>query len=260
MSQTKFLGYDEELSRRLGRHGTGPEVTIDAVGHCELPKGMTSVPDDAFHHWDGALIGCKALTSISIPSSVIAIERNAFCDCSALRSITIPTSVTAIGGSAFARCCSLRSVTIPSSVMAIERDAFAGCTKLRAISIPPSVTEIRMHTFCNCYSLRSVSIPPVVTAIEQYAFYGCDLLRSVTIPTTATVSLDAFPDTTTVNRLAPAVMKARANMLFLGQGVLAYKRCRPALLTWLERTQLRLGAYAADGAACMRDREAYEAD
>ena len=51
-------------------NGKGAEVTIDANGHCELPAAMMSVPRDAFWHWDGHRKGCKALKSISIPSSV----------------------------------------------------------------------------------------------------------------------------------------------------------------------------------------------
>ena len=41
---------------------------------------------------------------------------------------------------------------------------------------------------------------------------------------------------------------------------LAYKRCRPGLLLWLERAQTRLGSYGPDGAARQRDREAFEGD
>ena len=39
---------------------------------------------------------------------------------------------------------------------------------------------------------------------------------------------------------------------------LAYKRCRPGILLWLERAQTRLGSYGPDGAARQRDREAFE--
>ena len=42
--------------------------------------------------------------------------------------------------------------------------------------------------------------------------------------------------------------------------VLAYKRCRPGLLGWLERAQIRLDAYGPDGAARQRDREEFEGD
>ena len=67
------------------------EVTIDAKGHCELPAGMTSVPMAAFSHWDGYWEGCKALKSISIPSSVTKIEYAACSDCSSTPPLTPPS-------------------------------------------------------------------------------------------------------------------------------------------------------------------------
>ena len=42
--------------------------------------------------------------------------------------------------------------------------------------------------------------------------------------------------------------------------VLAYKRCRPLLYSWLERAQTRLGSYGPDGAARQRDLEEFEGD
>ena len=114
MSQTKKLGVDED----------GPEVTIDANGHCELPAGMTSVPVEAFSDWDGRYEGCTALKSIGIPSSV-----------------------TAIGMAAFDRCISLEAVSIPPSVTAIEQCTFIACFSIRAVGIPTSVTSIGEGAF-----------------------------------------------------------------------------------------------------------------
>ena len=41
---------------------------------------------------------------------------------------------------------------------------------------------------------------------------------------------------------------------------LAYKRCRPGLVLWLERANIRLGSYGPDGAARQRDLEEFEGD
>ena len=79
MSQTKKLSNSDY------------EVTIDANGHCELPAGMTSVPAQAFWHWDGGGKGCKALKSISIPSSVTKIEYAACSDCSSTPPLAPPS-------------------------------------------------------------------------------------------------------------------------------------------------------------------------
>jgi len=61
----------------------------------------------------------RIMTSVSIPSSVIWIGRNAFSRCLRLNSATIPSNVTTIGNSAFYGCTALTGVTIPSSVTTI---------------------------------------------------------------------------------------------------------------------------------------------
>ena len=45
--------------------------------------------------------GCRGLTSVTIPNSVVSIEDEAFYGCSSLTSVTIPNSVTSIGYEAF---------------------------------------------------------------------------------------------------------------------------------------------------------------
>ena len=58
----------------------------------------------------GAFANCTALTSLSIPDSVIAIGNSAFTGCTGLTSLTLPGSVAAIGDSAFANCTQLEAV------------------------------------------------------------------------------------------------------------------------------------------------------
>ena len=63
------------------------------------------------------------LISVSLPSSILSINRSAFSLCTSLISITIPNSVTSIGNRAFEGCCGLTSITIPNSVTSIGSSA-----------------------------------------------------------------------------------------------------------------------------------------
>ena len=146
---------------------------VDANGHCELPAGMTHVPDRYFYNFDGTGEGCKALKSLNVPSSVVSIGERAFYSCSSLRFVSIPTSVTRIGERAFALCSLL--------------DAVSFCSPSRAPSRPS------------------------LTQIETYAFRHSPL-ASVIVPSTALLAPLAFHPDTSVTRRRPERMVTAAKV------------------------------------------------
>jgi hypothetical protein len=170
---------------------------------------VTEIGDFAFFY-------CKELTSVTIPSGVKALGKDAFGSCDLLASIKIPNSVTSIGDYAFRGDISLTSVILPNGVKSIGEHAFTGCTALSTVTIPQTVTSIGANafykcksltsaiipngvtsiedgTFYNCVKLTSVTLPDDITSIGANAFYGCELLNSVTIPTaTKTIGENAF--------------------------------------------------------------------
>ena len=144
-------------------------------------RSLTSVviPSSIIRIGNGAFHGCTTLPSITIPNSVVSIGDEAFSYCSGLSSITIPNSVTSIGDNAFSYCSGLTSVTIPNSVTSISNYCFAGCSGLVSVSIPNSVIGIGNHAFSDCDQLASVVIPSSVESIGDYAFSHCLRLTSI---------------------------------------------------------------------------------
>ncbi|EOD30598.1 hypothetical protein EMIHUDRAFT_253684 [Emiliania huxleyi CCMP1516] len=163
--------------------------------------------------------------------------------------------------------------TLPPAVARLLlADAFLRCTSLSSVALPDGLE----HAFFDCSSLRRLTFPAHNSRLAQLqnlgyqAFGGCSSLATATLPldadandldgTAEMVKLVAFCPTTTVLRLSPARMRAQERLRLLYQGVLAYKRCRPLLLGWLERAQIRLDSYGLDGAARQRDREEFESE
>ena len=64
-----------------------------------------------------------------------------FVGCTALRTVTLPTSVDTIIAGTFRNCTSLASVNLPSSIESIESQAFDGCSGLNTIAYDGTMAE-----------------------------------------------------------------------------------------------------------------------
>ena len=151
-------------------------------------RNITSItiPDSVTSIGRWAFVDCSGLTSVTIPSSVTSLDIQAFSGCRSLTSITIPNSILSIGNGAFEYCSSLTSIEIPNSVTSIGHYAFRGCSSLTSIEIPNSVSSIGEETFAECEALTSIEIPNSITSINDHAFRNCRSLRSVDFPNSVT--------------------------------------------------------------------------
>ena len=186
------------------------EIDMNAFNRCEnltsiiIPNSVSSIGAHSFQ--------LCALTSITIPNSVINIDSYAFNQLDDLTTITFPSSLESIGEHAFSSC-GLTSLILPISLKTISPWAFSGCRSITSISvsngnkyldsrdncnaviesssntlilgckntnIPSSVTSIENTAFSHC-GLTNITIPNSVINIGYGAFYGCDF-TSITIP------------------------------------------------------------------------------
>ena len=115
---------------------------------------------------------CVALQEITLPSSVITIEDNAFKGCLNLTSIDLD-NVQTIKPSAFANC-GLIEVSIPK-VTALEHSAFSDNAKLTKITFGNKLKTSPASTCHNCSSFSTIDIPLNVEFIAIKSFAACAL-------------------------------------------------------------------------------------
>ncbi|KAK8852770.1 hypothetical protein M9Y10_017760 [Tritrichomonas musculus] len=131
------------------------------------------------------IFAARDIKSVTIPSSIKKIERDAFAF-SSIEKVVIPSGVSEICEAAFVTCQQLEMVEIPRDpqLEKIGKNAFT-CTNIEKIFIPHSVTQIKLGTFYDCRCLENVEFPcdSELQVIKNEAF-GNTLIKRITIPST----------------------------------------------------------------------------
>ena len=132
-----------------------------------IEEGITSVGWDLFN-------GCSALTSITIPDSVISIGGRVIYDTAYYANPdNWDNNLLYIGNHLIkAKETISGAYTVKSGTRTIADLAFGNCTGLTSITIPDSTIRIGIYAFEYCSSLTSITIPDSVTSIGFDAFLG----------------------------------------------------------------------------------------
>ncbi len=173
----------------------------DALETLTLLEGVETIEANAFK-------GCKALSSVSLPSTLREIGDGAFEGCEALTTFNLPASLTAIGATAFKGCGEVERITLTSDVT-IGDEAFGNVKPkhltatglvggmlsdaLETLTLLEGVETIEVNTFKGCETLHSVSLPSTLQEIGDGAFEGCEVLSTVNLPASlTTIGATAF--------------------------------------------------------------------
>lgn len=164
-------------------------TTIESFNEFHYFTGVTEILSHTFR-------GCQALTSITLPSTLIDVKSTAFGECSSLLSMTLPNRVESIGNNIFYDCSSLESLYIPASVKSAGSNMFRGCNKLHIVvdannqnfsSLDGSFFDKSQTTLIE-YTKADVqpeyTVPNGVTTLGDYAFYYRSNMTSITLPYT----------------------------------------------------------------------------
>ena len=195
-------------------------LSIEEVGDCAfygcrelsltIPSSVTSIGERAFQ-------GCESMsdaagfvivrdvlydyfgdaTSVTIPQSIMKIEKLAFEDCNKLTSVVISSNVTEIGADAFVGCTKLTKVAFPSGMKVtreklrgwglsdavlddyVEGDfvivntsllGYVGAADVAELVIPDGIELIDEYALSELYDLERVELPETVKYIGKGAF------------------------------------------------------------------------------------------
>ena len=153
----------------------GPFGACSGLKKIIFEEGTKEISNNLFR-------GCTGLEEISIPASVIKIERYTFADCTNLKNVYFSNGVKNVENNAFTNCTSLTKVNIPDTVDSIGNSAFSGCTNLVEVHLPDKLKEIASDTFSGCKKLTTINFPSTLTMIGNSAFSGCESLPEAILP------------------------------------------------------------------------------
>ena len=150
------------------------ESGINPLQSIVLPKGITTIGDDAFSY-------NTSLTSIKIPNTVTSIGKRAFQGCTNLTSIEIPDTVTYIGDYCFSGCNRLQKIKLSKKIQTINTRLLQGCSSLTEIEIPEGVKSINYGAFNSCNKLTTITLPASLTSLSGAALNGLSRLTEVKV-------------------------------------------------------------------------------
>ena len=177
----------------------GLMAVVTTKGNTKYYNGDVSIPSTVSYNGveypvkaisDVAFRGCKQITSINIPASVIKVPAGAFYGCSSLTTVTVSSDnpvydsrencnavIETATNTLIAGC---KNFVLPSSVSVIGDCALWG-SNITSLVIPPNVT-IGNWAFMECTGLLSLTISEGVTSIGDGAFLGCTNIKTLDVP------------------------------------------------------------------------------
>ncbi|MCM1055336.1 MAG: leucine-rich repeat domain-containing protein [Bacteroides sp.] len=174
----------------------GVMYTADGKTLISFPRGRSgtfAVPEGVECISEYAFFG-SSLSDIILPSSLKAVEQNAFMSSNAFEELIIPSSVKKIGSRAFYEC-NIKKLTLAEGIEEIGGEAFSK-NPIEELYIPASVKKIEAAAFSECNiknltlsegieeiggeafsknPIEELNVPASVKKIEYRAFSECNI-------------------------------------------------------------------------------------
>ena len=199
--------------------GTSAFSECSTLNSVKIGKSVTTIGEFAFSQCSAltsvtmgenlkfikasAFWSCKVLSNVVLPSSLQVIDANAFYN-TALVSITVPSSVISIDKEAFAHIHALKEIKVDKENTVYSDIDGVLCSKTETVlyrypnskgktyTVPSTIKKISDYAFAECPDLESVVFPTSVISLGGYLFltYESSKLKSVTFLNPEPVELD----------------------------------------------------------------------
>lgn len=166
------LTYDGSNPRHWQSESTATVNVTTYTGDLDLTQSINGGQYTLTAIGEQAMMGCRALTSVTLPASVQSIGEGAFAICTTLTSVNIPDGITEIASGCFGYCPKLNNVTLPATVRSLAKRAYYGCSGMTVITLNEGLTSIGEQAFFDCSKMTEITIPSTVSFIGDLAFGG----------------------------------------------------------------------------------------
>lgn len=139
-----------------------------------INEGITIIGESAFRE--------TVIKKLVLPSTVIAVNDNAFAYCEQLEKAVLDERLDSIGCQAFMNTTSLSGISIPDKVEYIGSKCFS-YSGVKNVKLPKNdfFTVIYDKTFFECANLEEVILPDSIYKICSYAFANCKSLHHINL-------------------------------------------------------------------------------
>ncbi|MCR4660936.1 MAG: ribosomal protein L7/L12 [Clostridia bacterium] len=138
-----------------------------------IPESVDTIDENAFSE--------KAITQVTIPSSVKVISSHAFDSCKQLTSVIFNEGLEQINDFAFNDCFKLKDIKLPNTLKSIGICAFVSCKSITEIELPNNLETIHKHAFGICENLKSIKVNAKLKNVEDTFLSNCRNLESIVV-------------------------------------------------------------------------------
>ena len=212
-----------------------------------VPETVTAIGEYSFQD--------TKVESVSLPESVVEIQKYAFDGCTALTNITGGDGLLTLGNYAFSECTSLQNAVIGEKTTSIGTYAFNKCTSITEAVLPDTVTTIGEYAFNLCTGLKNVVLGSGTTQIGKRAFYKDTAIESIVVPNQecSVIAGDSFTNVTPIKILIREDAQSISQMFLDFASVTTFEMTEPAVANAEGNFIAEDGVlYSADGSQIQR--------